>query len=121
MARRNALVRGLHAVEALGSATVVCTDKTGTLTAGEMTVTALRFSDRTVAVAGAGYSPTGGFEVEGRPIDPARDPALREALEVALLSGRADTGRSGGRWTVHGDPTDATQSINVEALATLKE
>lgn len=112
MARRNALVRRLHAVEALGSTTVVCTDKTGTLTAGEMTVTRLAFLDRSIEVTGTGYDPEGTFQAGDAAIEVEDDAALREAVETAALTARVELTRAeGGGWSVRGDPTDAALSV----------
>lgn len=107
MARRNALIRRLPAVEALGSATTICTDKTGTLTAGLMAVTRLRLFDAEVTVTGTGYEPVGRFELDGRPIEPASNAPLLMALRVAVLANRARVELENGGWTVHGDPTEA--------------
>jgi Ca2+-transporting ATPase len=107
MARRHAVVRRLPSVESLGAATVVCTDKTGTLTAGEQTVTTIWVADRTIDVTGAGYAPVGEFRHGGITLDPARDAQLRAALEIASLANRAEIVRADGVWTPQGDPTDA--------------
>jgi Ca2+-transporting ATPase len=106
MAKRNALVRRLPAIETLGSVSVICTDKTGTLTKDEMTVRKVLVAGRLFEVSGAGYEPTGSFSEDGAPADPPD--ALREALQAALLASDAQLLRGGGdgQWHVRGDPTE---------------
>ncbi len=110
MARRRAVVRRLAAVETLGSTTVICSDKTGTLTRNEMTVTAICLPDgRELRVTGAGYAPDGKLLEDGREIDPASDDALRALLEAAVLCNDAELRgpeASDPRWRPLGDPTE---------------
>ena len=120
MAERRALVRRLPAVETLGAATLVCSDKTGTLTSGEMTATRYLLGDgRRVDVGGAGRSLEGEMRQDGRPVDPRRDPDLEAALRIGLLTNRAalagdaaggarggDTPGRPGLVAASGDPTD---------------
>lgn len=117
MARMNALVRRLPAVEALGSTTVICTDKTGTLTRNEMTVRAFDVGARRLEVTGTGYAPTGEFHLAGQKVDPA-DPgaggALRLALRIGALCNDARLDRSGDIVAVLGDPTEAALIVAAE-------
>jgi Ca2+-transporting ATPase len=91
MARRRALVRRLAIVETLGSTTVVCTDKTGTLTTGEMTATTLVAGGVEIAVTGAGYTPHGVFHELGAPVDLKERPLLDLALRIGVLASRPDS------------------------------
>ncbi len=106
MAKRHALMRRLAAVETLGSTSVICSDKTGTLTKDEMTVRQIYVEGQTIQVSGSGYEPSGEFWRAGESIPPSD--ALRRLLVAATLASDAHIVRSegDGRWTVHGDPTE---------------
>ncbi len=106
MARREAIVRRLPAVETLGSVTVICTDKTGTLTRNEMTVVRVVTAHRTLDVEGAGYAPQGGFSVAGAALDPADAADLVACARCALLCNDARLWERDGAWTLVGDPTE---------------
>jgi Ca2+-transporting ATPase len=105
MARRNALMRRLPAVETLGSTSVICSDKTGTLTKDEMTVREMFVAGQTLEVSGAGYEPTGQFSYEGATVEPS-EPLLRLLEAVALDSDAHIIHDEEGFWDVQGDPTE---------------
>jgi Ca2+-transporting ATPase len=106
MSRRHALVRKLAAVETLGSTTVICTDKTGTLTMGEMTVRALYVSDQSYEVTGIGYGPDGEVRFEGKKTEEQHATALLELATVILGCNNAHLVQEQGTWKVIGDPTE---------------
>ncbi len=114
MAGRNALIKRLSAVETLGCATVICTDKTGTLTQNEMTVRALWVADRALTVSGDGYDPGGQIRDDDAVLDAAQDADLRALLLSAGLCANArlvPPDDANSRWTVIGDPTEGALRV----------
>ena len=109
MARSRAIVRRLPSVETLGSTTVICTDKTGTLTKNEMTVTAIYAGEALYSVSGVGYEPRGSISspLDGKPVDLTACGALRECLIAGSLCNEASLVLDGGRYEAVGDPTEA--------------
>ena len=122
MVKRHALIRKLPAVETLGSATVICSDKTGTLTKNEMTVTRLFAGNRFFEVTGEGYEPVGEIRETGREAaypDPSPlPPGLRELLTAAVLCNGATLRQEEGTWRILGDPTEGALLV-VAAKAAL--
>ncbi len=104
MIKRNALIRHLPAVETLGSTSVICSDKTGTLTRNEMTARKIVLWDRIIDVSGSGYEPKGAFEANGRVAE--LDHVVNELLRGAALASDADLAEIDGRWEMRGDPTE---------------
>jgi Ca2+-transporting ATPase len=115
MVRRHALIRRLSSVETLGSATIICSDKTGTLTQNEMTVTRLWMGGKSVRITGSGYRPVGDFYLGNRKIDPEKYPAVKAALWVGALNNDAlleevSTGEE-PTYRIVGDPTEAALMV----------
>src|SRR4029079_15302704 len=106
MARRQAIVRHLSAVETLGSASVIASDKTGTLTKNEMTVREVATASGHVLVSGTGYAPVGDVRSDAGPIDGDLRIELERALAVADRANNATLQERDGRWSVDGDPTE---------------
>ncbi len=106
MSRRRALVRKLPAVETLGSTTVICTDKTGTLTVGEMTVRAFYVAGQNYEVTGEGYGPEGEVRFEGKKADAKNAAPLLELASVLLGCNNARLVQEEGKWKTVGDPTE---------------
>ena len=118
MAAANAIVRKLPAVETLGAATVICSDKTGTLTRNEMTVRAIMTAEALVEVGGSGYIPEGEFTVGGAKLAETSGTraAVEKTLRGAALANDAALVNSEGRWKVQGDPTEGALIVAARKL-----
>lgn len=124
MIKRKAIVRKLPSVETLGCASVICSDKTGTLTQNKMTVTHLWSAGSMLEVSGQGYEPVGEIMEGGKVVDPRGNQALRRLLQIAVLCNNAslreeETAQEGKKrkaktakmWTVQGDPTEGALTV----------
>ncbi len=117
MVKQNVLVKRLSAVQTLGSVTVICTDKTGTITKGEMTVNKLWVKDKVIEVSGLGYMPVGDFTINGQPMEEKDKQSLDKLLEISSLCNGSKVeppDDQNKNWSVIGDPTDG--ALYVAAL-----
>jgi Ca2+-transporting ATPase len=122
MAKVHTIVRKLPAVETLGCTSVICSDKTGTMTKGEMTVQRIYVNDEAIKVTGVGYGPEGDFLIEDKKIDP-KDENLQTLLKIAALCNDAklekDTATE--RWIIKGDPTEGALVVAAAKAGLWKE
>ncbi len=121
MAKRNALIRRLPAVETLGSATVICTDKTGTLTRGEMNIVSIYTNDAMYRVEGEGFIPDGKITFNGELVNLNRSPELLTLLKVGMLCNDAIVSKQEKIWTVVGDTTEGALIVAGMKVGLTKE
>ncbi len=112
MAKQNAIIRKLPAVETLGSTTVICSDKTGTLTKNEMTVKLIYDGIHVYEVTGTGYDPKGEILSEWLPVPPQEHETLRNVLRIGMLCNESKLVEEDGRFTVQGDPTEGALIVS---------
>jgi len=116
MAGRQAIIRRLPAVETLGSVTVICSDKTGTLTRGEMTVQTIITAEGRFSVTGVGYDPHGAFLLGEKEVCPADYPILEELVRAGLLCNDASLAEEGESRGIRGDPTEGALLVLAEKM-----
>ncbi|MDI6847108.1 MAG: cation-translocating P-type ATPase [Candidatus Bathyarchaeia archaeon] len=121
MARENSIVRRLPAVETLGCTSVICSDKTGTMTKGEMTVQRIYVNDKTLKVTGVGYEPQGEFFFEDKKLNPTKEKELYTLLKGATLCNDAKLEKEEGKWVVKGDPTEGALVVAAAKAGLWKE
>lgn len=123
MARRNAIIRHLPAVETLGVATVVATDKTGTITENSMTIEQIVTSDGNFTVTGNGWEPVGDFFYAGQqsPINPLKIPALKKILKISAICNKGNLVKRDGSYEITGDPTEVSLLVLAKKAGLSKE
>ncbi len=125
MAQRNAIIRRLQAVDTLGAATVICSDKTGTLTTNQMTVQEIALGDKVVQVTGIGFEPHGEFRLNGSAINPSDDEGLRTALQIGALNNNSHLVQHHHDetidWEIRGDPTEGALVVTASKGEQSKE
>ena len=110
MLKKNVVIRKLASVEALGSATVICSDKTGTMTTNEMTVEKIYTDGKIIDVTGTGFDPTGEFTINGRPINTKTVKGLENVFRVSMMCNNSIL-RKDKDWKVIGDPTEGAMKV----------
>lgn len=121
MARENTIIRKLPAVETLGCTSVICSDKTGTMTKGEMTVREVYSNGRTVKVTGVGYEPKGEFLNNGDKLDVAKDEELSLLLKIGALCNDSKLEQTNGQWRIKGDPTEGAMVVAAAKAGLFKQ
>ena len=121
MAKVSAIVKRLPAVETLGSTSVICSDKTGTMTKGEMTVQRIYVNEQNIKVTGIGYDPEGEFQVDDKKVTP--DENLKTLLKIAVLCNDStlEQDTQTGKWIIRGDPTEGALVVTAEKAGISKE
>jgi magnesium-transporting ATPase (P-type) len=112
MAQRNAIIRKLPAVETLGAVSVICSDKTGTLTRNEMTVRTIATATHLFELSGTGYDPRGAISLSNQNVLPEHRPLLLEVARAAILCNDASLEQRGNEWLVHGDPMEGALLVS---------
>lgn len=113
MAKHNSIMKKLHAVETLGSTTVICSDKTGTLTQNQMTTVKMYVPGVQISVTGEGYNPVGELCVDNKSFDLNNEPAIRRLVEIQVLcnDSRLEKDENDGSWKIMGDPTEGAMVV----------
>jgi Ca2+-transporting ATPase len=121
MVKRHALVRRLSAVETLGCTTVICSDKTGTLTQDEMTVRQIYTGGKLINVSGVGYEPKGQFQLDGKAMDVSQDTAVQTLMKINTLCNDTRLVSVDGVWGIKGDPTEGALVVVSAKAGLLQE
>ncbi len=108
LAKKNMLVKKLPAAEGLGSVTIICSDKTGTITKNQMTVTDIFYDNKLIKVSGSGYEPKGNFFLDGKQLNPAK---LELLFRIGYLCNNAKLSENEGKFEIIGDPTEGSLTV----------